>query len=454
MPIGVNSGALPGMALGQFAAPREGTPSPHRHGGPGLVSALALAAALLACAASAAADRTLRVGTSGDYAPFSVIVAAPGGPALPRYEGFDPDLARAYARDRNLTVQFVQFRWPELIDDLEAGRFDVAMSGITVRPERSLAGRFTVPVALSGAVALVPAEGPLKRVDDLDRTGIQIAVNAGGHLERTARARFPRATVLPISNNADVLGAMAQGVAQAVVTDTQEAPHWRARRSGLRVLGPFSRDRKALLVAAGQPGLARDLDAWLLAAERSGRMAEWRARSLDEPGQPPRSVLSALLAAISERLALMPLVAESKRSSGSAIEVPEREARVVDAALARVRETERLAEVPPSGAIPEAAVRQLFRAQIEAAKSIQLRVLALPRPPAGPAPPDLDGALRPALLRIGDRIARLVVQLPAGIGADEIRTLSARELGSLNLPKERVDDLAHALLALRPPPHQ
>jgi hypothetical protein len=134
--------------------------------------------------------------------------------------------------------------------------------------------------------------------------------------------------------------------------------------------------------------------------------------------------------------------------------VPEREARVVDAALARVRKTELEAKIAPSRAIPEAAVRQLFRAQIEAAKSIQRRVLALARPAGSPVPPDLDGALRPALLRIGDRIARLVVELPAGIGADEIRTLSVRELGSLNLPEGRVDDLADALVALRPGPGQ
>jgi len=417
-----------------------------------MASGLVLALVVLACVPSVGAGKTLRVGTSGDYPPFSLAVVTPGGPDVPEYEGLDPDLARAYAKDRNMRVEFVRFRWPDLMGDLAAGRFDVAMSGITIRPERSLVGSFTVPVAGSGAVALVAAEGPLKALDDLDQPGIHMAVNAGGHLERTARQHFPRATLLPVSNNADVLGTLAQGTAQVVITDTREAPHWRARQSGLRAIGPFTRDRKALLVAADRPDLARDLDAWLLAAERDGRMAEWRASALAEPRprQPQRPVLSALLAAISERLALMPLVAESKRETGSAIEVPEREARVVDAALVGVRRAESEAEVPPSGALPEAAVRQLFRAQIAAAKSIQRRVLALPRPRGAPAPPDLDSALRPALLRVGDRIARLVVELPPGIGDDEIRDRSARELEALDLPQERVDKIANALSALRP----
>jgi cyclohexadienyl dehydratase len=93
--------------------------------------------------------RRLRVGSSGDYAPFSL--AAEGGAP----SGFDVTLAQTYARERGLEVEFVRFRWPELVRDLEKGRFDVAMSGVTVAPRRSLAGRFSVPVVESGAVLLM-----------------------------------------------------------------------------------------------------------------------------------------------------------------------------------------------------------------------------------------------------------------------------------------------------------
>ncbi len=52
-------------------------------------------------------------------------------------------------------VVWTRFKWPELIADLRAGQFDVAADGITVRPERSVAGRFTVPIARGGAVLLL-----------------------------------------------------------------------------------------------------------------------------------------------------------------------------------------------------------------------------------------------------------------------------------------------------------
>jgi hypothetical protein len=52
---------------------------------------------------------------------------------------------------------------------------------------------------------------------------------------------------------------------------------------------------------------------------------------------------------------------------------------------------------------------------------------------------------------MGDRIARLMVALPAGISDEEVRSLSVQELGPLDLPKERLYELAEALSALRPP---
>ncbi|MFP6640663.1 MAG: transporter substrate-binding domain-containing protein, partial [Myxococcota bacterium] len=54
---------------------------------------------------------TLRVGTSGDYAPFSVVSEEP----TTTYRGLAPALARAFAEDRDLQIEFVRFRWSELL---------------------------------------------------------------------------------------------------------------------------------------------------------------------------------------------------------------------------------------------------------------------------------------------------------------------------------------------------
>ena len=187
----------------------------------GLAAALALAGASHVHAEADGSDG-LRVGTSGDYPPFSR--ARDGRPA--DYEGFDIALARAYAADRKLTLEFVHFRWPRLMKDLQAGRFDVAMSGVTIRPDRSAAGRFTLSVVESGAVVLVSDADRFDELERLDLPRVRLGVNAGGHLERAARERFPHATLLAIPDNASVLRALREAHVDAVVTDTLEADVW------------------------------------------------------------------------------------------------------------------------------------------------------------------------------------------------------------------------------------
>ncbi len=390
------------------------------------------------------ASAPLRIGTSADYAPFSVEHAAsPDG-----LDGFDVALARALAADLGRRPEWVRFRWPELLRDLAAGRFDVAMSGVTVRPERSAAGRFSVPVAVSGAVVLTP--GDRADLDALDRAEVEIAVNAGGHLERVTRARFAAARVRAVGRNADVLAALDDG-ADAVVTDSLEAPHWLRLRPGLRASAPFTRDRKAYLLPADAAALAAEIDGWLLAREADGRLGGWRARYLATRDAPRTATpLAALLAAVDERLALMPAVAAAKRARGLAIEVPEVERRVVAAGVAAVAAEAARVDAPAPDAT---AVAALYRSLIEAAKAVQRVAIAqAPRADTGAGPAlDLESEIRPALLRIGEKIARLVVALSAADPAPDTAAIerdASEALASHRLAPDRVDALVRALVAL------
>ena len=413
--------------------------------------AWALATALAPAAAPAGASgavppargpeprATLTVATSGDYAPFSV--TQPDG----RLEGFDLTLARAYARDRGLELRLVRLSWPDLLEDLAAGRFDVAMSGITVRPERSLAGVFTVPVMETGAVVLVRAGAAVATTTDLDAAGVRIVVNAGGHLERVARARFPRAEVRAVAPNDAVPDLVAAGQADAAVTDTAEAPHWMRRVPELRRLPPLTHDLKAFLAPADRAARAADLDAWLLAREADGTLARLRHETLGgEPSPPTAAVLPALLAAMDERLDLMPLVAEAKRATGIGLRDPAQEERVVEAGWRATRQAaRRLGRTSPA----ELEVRALFQAQIAAAREVQRAVLAAP--PLQPGEPAADlAALREALARIGDRIARLLVQLPSELDAVSVREAVRLRLDAPGLAAPARDRIADALIAV------
>ena len=382
---------------------------------------------------------TLRVGTSGDYAPFSVKLD--GDP--PDFEGFDIALARAYAKARGLEIEFVRFRWPELNRGLLTNRFDLAMSGVTVRPERSAIGRFTVAAVQTGAVVIAQPKDRFLAIEDLNHQSVRIGVNLGGHLEHVAHANFPVATLIAIPDNAMVLSALMNGSIDAAVTDDLEAPGWMLGGKDLTLFGPYTADRKAYLVRADRGKLAADLSSWLLEREADGTLARLREQFFDIRDSPKlASPLRALLAAIDERLSLMPLVGIAKRRASLPLGVPKREAHVLDAAVESVlAAAEHQGVTPP----PQDAVRKLFAAQIEAGKEVQRAALSDPFFTSLETVPDLRTELRPALLRIGERIAQLLIALPANLDSAHVIDAARREIRSAQLSDASMLTIAAAI---------
>ena len=330
----------------------------------------------------------LRVGTGGDYPPFSL-------EQREGFTGFDVEVARRFAEDTDRPLELVRFRWPEFAADLAAGRFDVAMGGITVRPERAVIGSFTRPVLETTAVVLVRS-GPASTTAELDRPTVRLAVNAGGHLEQVAHRLFPHATLLPSPN--DALAALVRdGHADAVLTDDVEADVLAASLPDAVRLGPLTHDRKAYL--ARDPLRAAELDAWLRAREEDGTLPGLRARWFGAAHQDRRSAfdsdLAALVSLIDLRLAFMPAVAAAKEAAGLPIEDPAQEDRVI----ARVRTRARARDLTPE------SVEALFRAQLAAARAVQEAYFAQGDAEHPPAPTlDLQREARPALAAISDVI--------------------------------------------------
>src|SRR5207244_539438 len=107
--------------------------------------------------------------------------------------------------------------WPGLRRALAAGRFDLAMGGVTLRPERAVAGVFTRPVVEAGAVVLAH-----QRLDPRS-SWLRLGVNAGGHLERLAARLFPQALLVRTHDNRALGELLASGAADAILTDEAEA---------------------------------------------------------------------------------------------------------------------------------------------------------------------------------------------------------------------------------------
>ena len=366
--------------------------------GVGLALLLALA---VGCTPPRPAAKVLRVGTSGDYAPFSIKDEA-------GWDGFDLYVARKFAQDTGRKIELVEFRWPALEFDLQANKFDVAMSGVTVRPWRALYGTFTRPVARVGAIVVLKP-GVATTLRELDIPSRRVGVNAGGYLEKLARRLFRRAEIVPIPDNRALAKELRDGRVDALMSDELEAILFRRMVPEAILLGPLTNDRKAYL--ARDPALANELDAWLRAREVDGSLAGLRGRMLGpawgRPNTAAASDFDALLAAIELRLAFMPAVALAKEQHGLPTVDAAQEAQVV----ARARERAALV-----GASPD-AIAALFDAMITAARHAQDAYRALPdgaRPPVESM--DLDTQARPAL----GGISATIVDRAADVSRDTI----------------------------------
>ena len=215
---------------------------------------------------------TLRVGTTGDYKPFS-FREADG-----RTHGADIVMAQSLADRLGVKLELVPTEWAHLLPDFKAGKFDVAMGGVSVLPDRAAAGVFS-------PVTLVDGKRPIARCADADRytsvaaidqPGVRVIVNPGASNEQFAHANLSHAQVMVHTDNATVFEQIVAGRADVMVTDGIEVDsqsYIHKELCPVHVSAPFTRLEKAYLLPK-DPELDRIVDEWLADELASGHYAK------------------------------------------------------------------------------------------------------------------------------------------------------------------------------------
>ncbi|WP_367339133.1 transporter substrate-binding domain-containing protein [Aminivibrio sp.] len=179
--------------------------------------------------------KVLRVGTPGDYRPFSMLDKASG-----KYDGHDVDVAELLASDLGVSVEFVPTTWSKMMEDYQAGKFDVAMGGITRSLARMLKGDFLPPYAPNGKVALVRKADREKftSLEAMDVPETTVVVNPGGTNEKFVNANFKKAKVVVHQSNAEIPAMIAEGKGDVMITEVYEAVVY--SRKDERLYGAFA----------------------------------------------------------------------------------------------------------------------------------------------------------------------------------------------------------------------
>jgi cyclohexadienyl dehydratase len=226
------------------------------------------------------ADGVLKVGTTGDYRPFTALDKASGV-----YSGLDIDLARSLGAALGVKVEFVATSWVNLAKDFDAGAFDIAMGGVSVTLERAKKGYFSIPYLREGKTPIVRCadEGKYQTLLDIDKPNVTVIANPGGTNEKFDRARLHAAQIAIYPDNATIFDQLAAGKADVMITDASETRYQQKLHPGALCAvhpdAPFDFAEKAYWMVRDEP-LKAFVDQWLHISMENGEFAAATAKWL------------------------------------------------------------------------------------------------------------------------------------------------------------------------------
>jgi len=192
--------------------------------------------------------------------------------------GVTVDLAEELARRTGLELVKLPFDAAgKVADAASEGIWDVCF--LAIDPKRAQEISFTAPYVIIESAYMVPADSVLQTVEDVDRTGVRVAVGKGAaydlYLTRTLKhARIERAA----TSEAAVELFAAQGL-EAVAGVRQPLQAYAAAHPGVRMLpGRINVIEQAMGLPQGRPAAWAYVRAFVEEMKASGFVAAALAR--------------------------------------------------------------------------------------------------------------------------------------------------------------------------------
>ena len=218
------------------------------------------------------ARKVLRVGTAGDYQPMSYL-----DPDAGKYVGFDAELAEDLAAALGVELEYVKTSWPTLMEDTLAGKFDLAICGITITDARREQALMSEGYFGNGKTILCRAEDADKytSLEAINRPEVRVMENPGGLNEKFARENLPDASLTIHDVNQEIPGLVASGAADVMITEIMEAGYYVSQDERLAaplIFEPFTHGQLGVLMPKGSEALLAYVNSFLEKEKNSGRI--------------------------------------------------------------------------------------------------------------------------------------------------------------------------------------
>ena len=165
---------------------------------------------------------SIRIGTTGDYRPMSYYNVETGS-----YEGIDAELSQLIADSLNVKIEYVPTTWSTLTADTLAGKFDIALCGIsrTYARAQSMAMSDGYGIGMFGKTILCRKSDAkkFKSLADIDKSSVRVMINPGGTNQKFANENLKNAQIIIFNENAEIPSQIAAGNADIMITEIVEA---------------------------------------------------------------------------------------------------------------------------------------------------------------------------------------------------------------------------------------
>ena len=200
-------------------------------------------------------------------------------PETNTYVGVDAELAEDLASTLGVKVEYVETSWPTLMEDTLAGKFDLAICGITITDARKEQALMSEGYLENGKTVLCRAEDADKytSLESINQPEVRVMENPGGLNEKFARENLPDATLIIHDVNQEIPGLVASGEADVMITEILEAGYYVGQDERLAaplIHEPFTNGQLGVLMPKGSEDLLDYVNAFLKDEKKTGRIDE------------------------------------------------------------------------------------------------------------------------------------------------------------------------------------
>ncbi len=193
--------------------------------------------------------------------------------------GFEVDVATKVAADMGVAVEFVPTSWDGIVPALIAGKFDVIIGGLSIRPQRNLTINFTIPYAHSGMGIAANRElaRDLAWPDGYDSEQVTLTCRRGATACNDVTRLFPQATVRPFDDDIQALQEVLNGNAHAILSSYPKPVEWADRHPELLFLPTtdnLSQGDEAFGLRKGDPDALNFFSNWIRVNTTNGWLPE------------------------------------------------------------------------------------------------------------------------------------------------------------------------------------